>query len=191
MSWLCDPSWCTLWSNKNVHLFIFWTTVSKINRFLIIFGVQNPEEIWHSDFGFVTTLKNVTALPCEIQNSFAWSKLYCFHKKVNGFESSWLLCYVVSWISDKQHHKVWQSTGFRSGLLAGHVRINEWLFHSTKKLDCVVWVICIVLLEDKHVFSNFVDHWQQFLHQKPLLHVPNHFVNCRGAMVNTFSLVKK
>jgi len=38
----------------------------------------------------------------------------------------------------------------------------------TQKLDHVMSAMCwcIVLLEDKHVSSNAVDHWQQFLHQQ-------------------------
>jgi len=39
---------------------------------------------------------------------------------------------------------------------------------TAQKLDSVTSTMCwcIVLLEDKHVFSNAADHWQQFLHQQ-------------------------
>jgi len=39
---------------------------------------------------------NVAALPCEMQNSFTWSKLYCFPEKVDGFENSRLLCCIAT-----------------------------------------------------------------------------------------------
>jgi len=39
-----------------------------------------------------------------------------------------------------------------------------------QKLSCVMSVTwCIVLLEDKHVFSNTTNHWQQFLHGQQFL----------------------
>jgi len=41
--------------------------------------------------------------------------------------------------------------------------------HGTELRPCHergVPVHCIVLLEDKHVSNNAVDHWQQFLHQQ-------------------------
>jgi len=45
--------------------------------------------------------------------------------------------------------------------------INEWRL-TAQNLDCVTCAMCwcIVLLEDKHVPGNSVDHWQQFLHQQ-------------------------
>ena len=54
-------------------------------------------------------LINVTALPCEIHNSFIWSKFSCFSRK-NG--RLWkqpviMLQCIATWIWEKQHHKVW------------------------------------------------------------------------------------
>jgi len=54
---------------KNVHLFIFPITLSKINRFKkMIIGALNPEKIWHQQLVHLPTLPvHCATLPWEIQ----------------------------------------------------------------------------------------------------------------------------
>ena len=52
-------------------------------------------------------LINVTALPCEIHNSFIWSKFYCFSRKSGRLWKQPMLQCTATWIWEKQHHKVW------------------------------------------------------------------------------------
>ena len=77
----------------------------KNEPILIIFGAQSPEKIWHEWFCVCPPhLRNVTTLPCEMQHSFSWSKLYCFlPKKWMALKNSQLLCCIESWISYKQY----------------------------------------------------------------------------------------
>ena len=67
---------CT--SEKNATLHYFCISLNSIKAELVImsFGIQNPE---------VTPEKNVTAIPCEMQNFFTWSKLYDFPPKLENF----------------------------------------------------------------------------------------------------------
>jgi len=52
-----------------------------------------------------TTPKNVTALPCEMQNTFSGSKFYCSSQKCDGFEIK-VGCLIHKLeFSDEKYHK--------------------------------------------------------------------------------------
>jgi len=62
--------------NATVHYFCISLNSVKGEPVIMSFGIQNPE---------VTPEKNVTAIPCEMQNFFIWSKLYDFPPKLENF----------------------------------------------------------------------------------------------------------
>jgi len=48
-------------------------------------------------------LKNVSALPCKMQNMVIRLKVYCFLPRGGGSENNRLWC-VATWMSEKQRH---------------------------------------------------------------------------------------
>ena len=80
--------------SQGSHYISLYNSV-KSEPVLMIFGTQNSEDIWH---WFLYTcpphVKNVTTLPCKMQNFFAWSKLYDFLLKWDNFDKT-DDCYVV------------------------------------------------------------------------------------------------
>jgi len=71
--------------NQKTASFLFMIDWYKAEPILITFGKPrlSIEKNWTQSLH----LKTVTALPCETQNSFAWSKLRCF-PEVDCFENS-------------------------------------------------------------------------------------------------------
>lgn len=100
----------------------------------------------------------MTALSCEIQASFLWSKLYCFSQ--NGFENSHWLCLMAignNWIS---------------GNIMGNVKSDYLLrWHSSSLLPLSITLsttVCYHLLMSQKAsilwlkLNNIVDSWRNF-----------------------------
>jgi len=79
--------------------------------------------------------KNATA-PCEMKNSFTWSKLYCFAKKWMTLNTAG--CYVVAYINLE----------FRTS------SINTTPHSSTSFLSLICRVICHIVLAISHVSTG-------------------------------------
>jgi len=102
---------------KNVILFAFSITQSKNELILVIFSTQNPEEVWNNWLWiWPPHLKNVTALPCEMQNSFTWLKWHCFSETVDGF---WMTSVSSSQLS--QHYSFDLFTVMQKILIVGFI----------------------------------------------------------------------
>ena len=66
-----------------------------------------------------------------------WSKLRCLHQKGDDLKTAGYLCCTATWTSDKQHHKIRYSSGFRSVMLADHIsRLMNGVSHGAEARPC-------------------------------------------------------